>query len=79
MHDPGVVLGDLIVMLADGCGGFSAIEMLRGQADLLGVVASDSTAWRRVADLAGDELAVARLDAAAKATRRGANTEMTST
>jgi hypothetical protein len=69
VHDPGVVLRDLAVMLADGGDDFSAIETLRGQGGLLGVVASDSTAWRRVADLAGDELAVARLDAARKQVR----------
>jgi len=39
---------------------------------LLGAVASDSTAWRRVADLAGDELAVARLDDARRAARAAA-------
>ena len=50
--DPGAVLRDLVVMLADGGDDFSAIEILRGQAGLLGSVASDSTAWRRVADLA---------------------------
>jgi len=67
--DPGAVLRDLVVMLADGGDDFSAIEILRGQAELLGSVASDSTAWRRVADLAGDELSVARLDAARRRVR----------
>jgi len=67
--DPGAVLRDLVVMLADGGDDFSAIETLRGQAELLGSVASDSTAWRRVADLAGDELSVARLDAARRRVR----------
>lgn len=42
--------------LVDGGDDFSAIEVLRGQTGLIGLVASDSTAWRRVADLAGDEL-----------------------
>jgi hypothetical protein len=42
---------------------------LRHAADLLGSVASDSTAWRRVADLAGGELSVARLDAARRRVR----------
>jgi hypothetical protein len=67
--DPGAVLRDLVVMLADGGDDFSAIETLRGQAELLGSVASDSTAWRRVADLADDELSVARLDAARRRVR----------
>jgi len=49
IHEPGAVLRDLVVMLADGGDDFSAIETLRGQADLDGPVASDSTAWRRVA------------------------------
>jgi len=70
VHDPGRVLRDLAVTIADGGDDFSAIETLRGQAGLLGAVASDSTAWRRVADLAGDELAVARLDAARKSARQ---------
>lgn len=69
VYEPGVVLRDLVVMLADGGDDFSGIEALRGQAELDGPVASDSTAWRRVADLAGDELSVARLDAARKRVR----------
>lgn len=32
-------------------------------------MASNSTAWRRVADLAGDELAIARLDDVRRAAR----------
>ncbi len=71
-HDPGVVLRDLIVTLVDGGDDFSAIEVLRGQANLLGEVASDSTAWRRVADLAGDELALAGLDDARRCARTAA-------
>lgn len=46
--------------------------MLRGQATLHGTVASDSTAWRRVADLAGDDVAIARLDTARRAARQAA-------
>jgi hypothetical protein len=69
VHDPGMVLRDLVVMLADGGDDFSAIETLRGQAGLLGLVASDSTAWRRVADLASDELSVTRLDTARRRVR----------
>ncbi|HEX6254692.1 MAG TPA: IS1380 family transposase [Euzebyales bacterium] len=69
VHEPGAVLRDLVVMLADGGDDFSAIETLRGQADLDGPVASDSTAWRRVADLAGHELSVVRLDAARRRVR----------
>jgi hypothetical protein len=69
VHDPGAVLRDLVVTLADGGDDFSAIETLRGQDQMLGPVASDSTAWRRVADLARDELSVARLDAARQRVR----------
>ncbi len=72
VHDPGAVLRDLVVTLVDGGDDFSAIEVLRGQAGLLSGVASDSTAWRRVADLAGDELSIARLDAARRAARTAA-------
>ncbi len=72
VHDPGAVLRDVVVTLVDGGDDFSAIEVLRGQASLLGEVASDSTAWRRVNDLAGDELAVARLDDARRAARTAA-------
>lgn len=69
VHEPGAVLRDLVVMLADGGDDFTGIEALRGMVDLDGPVASDSTAWRRVADLAGHELSVARLDAARKRVR----------
>jgi hypothetical protein len=71
-HDPGAVLRDLVVTLVDGGDDFSAIEVLRGQTSLLEEVASDSTAWRRVADLADDELAVTRLEAARRAARTAA-------
>jgi hypothetical protein len=72
LHDPGAVLRDLIVTLVDGGDDFSAIEVLRGQAKLHGTVASDSTAWRRVNDLAGDDVAIARLDLARRAARQAA-------
>jgi hypothetical protein len=53
----------------DGGDDFSAIEVLRGQAKLFGEVASDSTAWRRVRNLADDELALARVEDARRAAR----------
>src|SRR5690606_38408489 len=40
VHDPGAVLRDLVVTLVDGGDDFSAIEVLRGQRSLMGVVAS---------------------------------------
>jgi hypothetical protein len=45
-HDPGVVLRDLVVMLADGGDCLADLGALRDQADLFGQVASDSTAFR---------------------------------
>jgi len=45
-HDPGRVLRDLAVMLADGGDCLSDLGALRDQVDLFGVVASDATAFR---------------------------------
>src|ERR1700690_4132460 len=45
-HDPGVVLRDLAVMLADGGECLADLGALRDQADLFGGVASDATAFR---------------------------------
>ena len=58
-HDPGVVLRDLAVMLADGGTCLSDLGALRDQAGLFGVVASDSTAYRVVDSI--DETGLARL------------------
>ena len=44
-HDPGVVLGDLVVMLADGGDCLADIGAMRDQPDLFGGAASDSTAF----------------------------------
>jgi hypothetical protein len=62
-HDPGRVLVDVAVMLADGGECISDIATLADQCDLFGAVGSDSTCWRvldsvRAADL--DALAAAR-------------------
>ena len=46
VHDPGVVLRDLAVMIADGGDCLSHLCTLRDQPDLFGTVASDATAWR---------------------------------
>jgi hypothetical protein len=48
-HDRGVVLRDLVVMLADGGDGFGDLASLRDQPELFGEVCSTSTAWRVVA------------------------------
>ena len=53
-HDPGVVLRDLAVMLADGGDCLADLGALRDQPDLFGNVASDSTAFR-VIDSIDDE------------------------
>ncbi|MCA1679005.1 MAG: transposase, partial [Actinobacteria bacterium] len=45
-HDPGVVLRDLMVMLAGGGDCLADLGALRDQLDLFGGVASDSTAFR---------------------------------
>lgn len=44
-HDPGVVVRDLAVMLADGGEGVSDLGATRDQDVLFGQVASDSTAF----------------------------------
>ncbi len=48
VHDPGVVLRDLAVMLADGGDCLSDLGALRDQAALFGPVASGRTAWRTI-------------------------------
>lgn len=61
-HDPGVVLRDLTVMLADGGDCLADMGALRDQADLFGVVASDATAFRVI-----DSICEQRLEALRKA------------
>ena len=77
-HDPGVVLRDLAVMLADGGGCLGDLGALRDQLDLYGNVASDSTAFRVLDSI--DEQGLSRLRAAvavarARAWRLGARPE----
>jgi Transposase DDE domain group 1 len=45
-HDPGRVLTDVAVMLADGGEAISDLGLLRNQPQLFGWVASTATAWR---------------------------------
>jgi hypothetical protein len=66
-HDPGEVLRDLVVMLADGGDCLSDLGALRDQKGLFGAVASDSTAYRVIdsidaacLDRLRDAVAVAR-------------------
>jgi hypothetical protein len=45
-HDPGAVLRDVMVTIADGGDCLADLEVLREQPDLFGQVASSPTAWR---------------------------------
>ena len=53
-HDPGRVIGDLAVMLADGGECVSDLGAVREQDALFGAVASDSTAFRMVDRIASE-------------------------
>jgi hypothetical protein len=53
-HDPGRVVRDLAVMLADGGDCLADLGAVRDQQPLFGAVASDSTAFRAVAAIARD-------------------------
>jgi len=66
-HDPGVVLRDLVVCLADGGDCLADLGALRDQRDLFGGVASDSTAFRAIDSV--DAQCLERLRAAVAATR----------
>jgi hypothetical protein len=67
VHDPGRVVVDLAVMLADGGEAICDLAVLRDQAQLFGPVASDPTAWRLLSDL--DEAMLAELRVARAAAR----------
>ena len=66
-HDPGVVLRDLAVMLADGGDCLADLGAMRDQPDLFGNVASDSTAFRVIDSV--DEQCLERLRAAVAVAR----------
>lgn len=53
-HDPGRVIRDLAVMLADGGDCLSDLRAVRDQQPLFGPVASDTTAFRLIDRIAGD-------------------------
>lgn len=61
-HDPGRVLVDMAVAVADGATTISDVAVLADQAELFGAVASDSTCWRLL-----DQLDPAQLGAVARA------------
>ena len=76
-HEPGRVIRDLVVMLADGGDCLSDLRVVRDQEALFGAVASDTTAFRlidRVAAEPGllDALRVARATARERAWELGA-------
>jgi hypothetical protein len=67
-HDPGRVIRDLAVMLADGGDCLSDLRAVRDQKPLFGAVASDTTAFRLIDAIAGDDgLLQALRDARARA------------
>lgn len=77
-HDPGVVLRDLAVAIADGGDHVSDLGVLRGQEALFGPVASETTAHRVLKSVDGDLLEAirsARAEALAKAWDAGARPE----
>jgi hypothetical protein len=66
-HDPGRVLVDMAVAVADGATRISDVAVLSDQEELFGAVASDSTCWRLLDQLDTVQLgAVARARAAAR-------------
>jgi hypothetical protein len=69
-HDPGVVLRDLAVMLADGGDCLADLGAQRDQPDLFGGVASDSTAFRVIDSI--DAACLERLRGAVAVARSGA-------
>jgi hypothetical protein len=74
-HDPGVVLRDLAVAIADGGDHVTDLGVLRGQEALFGPVASETTAHRVVKSIGADLLEAiraARAEALAKAWSAGA-------
>lgn len=74
-HDPGVVLRDLAVAIADGGEHLSDLGVLRGQQPLFGAVASETTAHRVLKSIGADlleALRTARAVALAKAWNAGA-------
>jgi hypothetical protein len=73
-HDPGVVLTQVAVMLADGGDTLSDLATLRHPPDLFGNVASAPTSWRVIASIHVDGLRAmteARRQARAQAWKAG--------
>ena len=71
-HDPGRVVRDLAVMLADGGDWLCDLRAVRDQAPLFGEVASDSTAYRAIEQIASDPALVDALRSARAEARKHA-------
>lgn len=71
-HDPGRVLRDLAVMLADGGEALADLGAIREQEPLFGQVASDSTAYRAIERIAAEPELLEGLRAARKDARERA-------
>jgi hypothetical protein len=71
-HDPGRVVRDLAVMLADGGDCLADLRAVRDQQPLFGPVASDATAFRVIDRIAGDSALLGALRAARSRARAAA-------
>jgi hypothetical protein len=71
-HDPGRVVRDLAVMLADGGDCLADLRAVRDQQPLFGPVASDATAFRVIDRIAGDSALLGALRAARARARAAA-------
>jgi hypothetical protein len=71
-HDPGRVVRDLAVMLADGGDCLADLRAVRDQEPLFGEVASDATAFRVIDRIAGDPALLDALRAARARARENA-------
>jgi hypothetical protein len=71
-HDPGRVIRDLAVMLADGGDCLSDLRAVRDQQPLFGPVASDTTAFRLIDRIASDPALLEALREARARARAGA-------
>jgi hypothetical protein len=74
-HDPGRVVRDLAVMLADGGDCLSDLRAVRDQRPLFGKVASNATAFRVIDAIAGDPQLLGALRARENAWNAGAAPE----
>lgn len=71
-HDPGRIVRDLAVMLADGGDCLADLRAVRDQQPLFGSVASDATAFRVIDRIAGDPALLEALRAARAQARENA-------